>query len=191
MNYWNISSIYPILSLYENICVHKLMVTKGVVDKLECGISIGTLLYRQTMLCCAVIVSQSCPSLCDPMDCSPPGSSVHRDSPGKNTGVDCHALLQGIFPTQGLDPGLPHCRWILYHLSHQGKPIILEWVAYSFSRGSSPPGNQTRVSCTTGRLFTSWATREAHIDKKPYIKWKPIRTYWIAQGTVSVVTCSL
>ena len=45
-------------------------------------------------------VAQSCPSLCDPMDCSPPGSSVHGDSPGKNTGVYCHALLQGIFPTQ-------------------------------------------------------------------------------------------
>ena len=44
---------------------------------------------------------QSCPTLCDPMDCSPPGSSVCGDSPGKNTGVGCHALLRGIFPTQG------------------------------------------------------------------------------------------
>ena len=44
------------------------------------------------------------------------------DSPGKNTGVDCHFLLQGIFPTQGSKPGLPHWRWILYHLSHQGSP---------------------------------------------------------------------
>ena len=44
---------------------------------------------------------QSCPTLCDPMDCSPPGSSVHGDSPGKGTGVGCHALLQGIFLTQG------------------------------------------------------------------------------------------
>ena len=52
---------------------------------------------------------KSCPTLCDPMDCSPPGSSVHGDSPGKNTGVGCHALLQGIFPTQGSNPGLPHC----------------------------------------------------------------------------------
>ena len=43
------------------------------------------------------------------------------NSPGKNTGVGCHALLQGIFPTQGSNPGLPHCRWILYHLSH---PVI-------------------------------------------------------------------
>ena len=54
------------------------------------------------------------------MDRSPPISSVHGDSPGKNTGVDCHALLQGIFPTQGSNPGLPLCRQILYCLSHQG-----------------------------------------------------------------------
>ena len=68
------------------------------------------------MLCCA----QLCLTLCNPMDCSTPGSSVHGDSPGKNTGMGCHALLQGIFPAQGLNPDLPHCRWILYWLSHQG-----------------------------------------------------------------------
>ena len=68
---------------------------------------------------CAVL-TQLCPTLCDPMDCSPPGSSVLGDSSGKNTGVGCHALLQGILPTQGSNPGLPHCRRILYHLSHQG-----------------------------------------------------------------------
>ena len=56
------------------------------------------------------------------MDCSPPGSSVHGDSPGNNTGVGSHAFLQGIFPNLGLNPGLPHCRWILYCLSHQGIP---------------------------------------------------------------------
>ena len=66
------------------------------------------------------LVAQSCTTLCDPMDCSWPGSSVHGDSPGKNTGVGCYALIQGIFPTQGSNPGLPHCRQILYHLSHQG-----------------------------------------------------------------------
>ena len=65
-------------------------------------------------------VAQSCSTLSDPMDCSLPGSSVHGDSPGKNTGVGCQALLQGISPTQGLNPGLPHCRQILYCLSHQG-----------------------------------------------------------------------
>ena len=52
-----------------------------------------------------------------------------------------HALLQGIFPTKGLDPGLPHCRHILYHLSHQGGPRMLEWVAYPFSRASFRPRN--------------------------------------------------
>ena len=46
------------------------------------------------------------------------------DSPGKNTGVDCHALLQGIFPTQGSNPGLSHFRWILYCLSHKEAHII-------------------------------------------------------------------
>ena len=68
------------------------------------------------------LVAQSCPTLCDPVDCSPPGSSGYRDSPGKNTGVGCHAPLQGLFPTQGSNPGLLHCRQILYQLSHQGKP---------------------------------------------------------------------
>ena len=57
------------------------------------------------------------------MDCSPPGSSVHGNSPGKNTGVGYHALLQGVFPTQGLNPGLLHFGWILYCLSHQGSPL--------------------------------------------------------------------
>ena len=64
-------------------------------------------------------VALSCPTPCDPTDCSPPGSSVHGDSPGKKTGVGCHALLQGIFPTQGWNLGLPHCRQILYRPSHQ------------------------------------------------------------------------
>ena len=67
------------------------------------------------------------------MDCSPPGSSVHGNSPGKNTGVDYHALFQGVFPTQGLNPSRLHCSQILYHLSHDGSPRILEWVAYPFS----------------------------------------------------------
>ena len=101
------------------------------------------------------LVAQSCPTLCDPMDGSLPVSSVHGDSPGKNTGVGCHALLQGIFPTQGSNPGFLHCRWILYHLSHQGSPRILEWVAYPFSRGTSQPRNQTGVSSIAGGFFTS------------------------------------
>ena len=65
------------------------------------------------------LVTQSCPTLCDPMNLSPPGSSVHGDSPGKNTGVGCRALFQGFFPTQESNPDLPHCRRILNHLSQQ------------------------------------------------------------------------
>ena len=68
-----------------------------------------------------VLVTQLCPTLCNPVDCSPPGSSVH-------------GILQA---------------------------RILEWVAISFSRGSSPPRDQTRVSCIAGRFFTIWAVREA------------------------------
>ena len=73
-----------------------------------------------------VKVIQSCQTLCDPMDCSLPGFSVHGDSLGKNTGVGCHALFQGIFPPQGSNPGLLHCRQILYHLSHQGSPLATQ-----------------------------------------------------------------
>ena len=77
------------------------------------------------LLCLLCLVAQLNLTLGDPVDCSPPGSSVHGDYPGKNTGVGCHALLQGIFPTQGSNPGVPHCRWTLYQLSHKGSPSIV------------------------------------------------------------------
>ena len=83
------------------------------------------------------------------------------NSPAQNTGVGCRAFLQGIFPTQGSNPGLSHYGQTLYQLSHQGSPRILEWVAYPFSSGSSWPRNQTGVSCIVGRFFTRWATMEA------------------------------
>ena len=76
--------------------------------------------------------------------------------------VDCIELQhQVIFPTQGLKPGLPHCRQILYYLSHKGSPRVLEWVAYPFYSRSSRPRNQTRISCIAGGFFTNWAIREA------------------------------
>jgi len=89
------------------------------------------------------------------MDYSLPGSSAHGDAPGKNTEVDYHALLQEIFLTQGSNPGLLHCKQILHHLSQQGKPRILEWVAYPFSRGTSRPRNRTGVSGIASGFFTS------------------------------------
>ena len=82
-----------------------------------------------------VLVAQLCLTLCDPMDCSP--QAPHPwDSLGKNTGVGCHFLLQGIFPTPGSNPGLLHCRQILYCLSHQGSPqrkvwgtsVVVQWL---------------------------------------------------------------
>ena len=83
------------------------------------------------------------------------------NSPGQNTGVGSLSLLQGVFPTQGSNPGIPHCRQILSQLSHQGRPRILEWVAYPFCRGSSWPRNQTGLSCIAGRFFTNWAMRDS------------------------------
>ena len=146
--------------LYVNYITIKL---KGKNECMKHMVSPETM-WGSPLLC---LVTQSRPTLCNLMDCSPPGSSVHRSSPGKNTAVSCHALLQGIFLTQGLNPGLPHCRQILYQLSHQGSPRILEWVAYPFSRGTSWSRNRTGVFCTAGGFFTTWATREALKVKVP------------------------
>ena len=107
------------------------------------------------------------------------GSSVHGDSPGKNTGVGCRVLFQGILPTWGSNSALPHCRRVLYHLSHQGSPRILKrqlsllqmssssvlcppLSPMSSSSGSSQSRNRTGVSSVGGVFFTSWATREAN-----------------------------
>ena len=106
-------------------------------------------------------VTQSCLTLCDPMDCSLPGSSVHRDSPGKNTGVGCRALLQ--------ESSLPRDRTQVSHIAGRfftiwatkGSRRILECVAYPFSKGTSPLRKQTRVSCIALGFFISWATKEA------------------------------
>ena len=90
------------------------------------------------------LVAQSCPTLCDPMDCSPPHSSVHGILQAGILEWVVMPSPQGIFPTQGSNPGLPHCRQILYHLSHQENPRILEWIAYPLSRGTSRPRNLNR-----------------------------------------------
>ena len=77
-------------------------------------------MVNEASLSKSLLLAQLCPTLCDPVDCSPPGSSV-----------------RGILQAR-----------------------ILEWVAISFSRGSSPPRDQTQLSCTAGRFFIIWATRE-------------------------------
>ena len=85
----------------------------------------------------------------------PQGLYSPWNSVGQNTGVGSLSLFQGIFPTQGLNPGLPHCRQILYQLSHKEGPRILEWVTYPFSSGSSRPRNRIRVSCIVGGFYTN------------------------------------
>ena len=113
-----------------------------------------------TFNCCAVLSHLVLSNSLQPHALLPVRLLWPWNSPGKNTGVVCHALLWGIFPTLVSKPGLSYCKWILYCLSHQGSPRILEWVAYPFSRGSSCPRNQTGVSCIAGGFLTIWATRE-------------------------------
>ena len=99
-------------------CTHK------CVCMYMCDRHIHTVIH--SYVCMHAKSLQSCPTLCDPMDCSPPGSSVHGDSSGKNTGVGCHALLQGIFPTQGSNPRflyLLHWQVGSLPLTPLGKPI--------------------------------------------------------------------
>ena len=99
------------------------------------------------------------------------------NSPGQNTGVGSLSLLQGMFPTQGLNPGLLHCSQILNQLSHQGSPRILEWVANPFFSRSSWPRNWTGVSCIAGRFLTNWAIREAPEWLNSNTKLKPRKKY--------------
>ena len=80
-------------------------------------------LWGQLLIKC-VLAPQSYPTLCNPMDYSPTSLLCPWGSPGKKTGVGCHSLFQGISTTQGSNPGLLHCRQILYQLNHQGSPII-------------------------------------------------------------------
>ena len=92
-----------------------------------------------------VKVTQLYLTLCDPVF-----YTVHGILQAKT--LEC---VRGIFPTQRLNPGLLHCWQILYQLSHQGNPRILEWIAYPFSRGSCQLRNQIGVCCIAGRFFTS------------------------------------
>ena len=104
------------------------------------------------------LYTESCSVVYNPL--WPLGQYSSWNFPSQNTGVGSLSLLQGIFPIQGLYPGLPHCRPILYQLSQKGSPRILEWVGYSFSSRSSQPRNWTGVFCIANRFFTNWAMRE-------------------------------
>ena len=87
------------------------------------------------------------------------------NSLGQNTGVGSLSLLQGIFPTQGSNPGLLHCRQILYQLSHKGNLWMLEWVVYPFSSESSGPRNRTGVSCIAVGFLTNQAITDSPVAR--------------------------
>ena len=95
-------------------------------------------------------------TLCDPMDCSPPDFSVHGDSPGKNTGVGCHALLQGIFPTQVLNPGLLYSRrfFTIRATREASREALYESKAQEFTFLRNTPGNSSNLGlATTETIF--------------------------------------
>ena len=107
-------------------------------------------------LCVLCLLAQWCLTLCDPVDYSPPGSSVRADSPGKNTGVGCHALLQGIFPTQGLNPHLLHCRWILYCLRCQVSPLPNSCLFQEPQKGNLRGNKVTADVRDLGEVILGW-----------------------------------
>ena len=118
-----INSVHSILPLCILILLHR---RNNLLN-----IAIKKILKRRKLfksfsylVCVYVCFSRfKCVHFCDPMHCSPPGSSVHGILQAKDTGVGCYSLLQGIVPTQGSNRGLLHCGQFLYHLSHQGSPI--------------------------------------------------------------------
>ena len=116
-----------------------------------------TIKYPFPLVRMKVKVTQSCPTLCDPLDYTFRGILQARILEWVAIPFSRGSLLQGIFPTQWSYPGLLHCRQILYQLIHNRNPRILEWLAYPFSRGSSWP----RISCIASGFFTSWAIRKA------------------------------
>ena len=118
--HFHFGQLWPVSHMWPTACLKQSFIRMWPYPSVHL-LPEATGVLRGQLCCVLCSVAQSCLAL-RPQDCSPPGSSVHGDSPGKKTGVGCHALLQGIFPTQGPGPGLPHCRRVLYHLSHQGGP---------------------------------------------------------------------
>ena len=127
------------------------------------------------------------------MVCSLRGSSVHGDSPGKNIGVGCHALLQGIFPTQGSNPGLSHCRRVLYYLT-PGKPKNTGVGSLSLLQGIFPtqglnpglPHCRWILYCLGHHLNTvksGWSGLERQLYKDPQA---PVQAWGTQQGFIII-----
>ena len=105
-----------------SLCPQPVLYVCVSIPALQIGSAVPFVLQNLTFNFFAWAIAQSYLTLWDSMDCSLQGFSVGGASPGKNSGVGCFAFRQGIFQTQVSNPGLQHCRWVLYHLSHQGSP---------------------------------------------------------------------
>ena len=125
--------------------------------------------------------SESCSVVSDSL--WPYGLYSPWNSPGQNIGVGSLSFLQGIFPTQGLNPGLQHCRQILYQLSWSVKPMTTG--VGRFSHESSQPRNGTRVSCIASGFFTNWAIREAQAFQTKFI-FASLRKYFQGKSDVCI-----
>ena len=118
-------------------------------DTLVNGIRVEDCLMQILTHTAMCLVAQACPTLCDPMDCSPPGFSVHGDSPGKNTGVGCHALLQGDLPNPGIEPKSPTLQADCLPAEPPGKPKNTGVGSLSLLQGIFPTqeSNQDLLHC--------------------------------------------
>ena len=145
-------------------------------------------IYKSLPLKVKVLVSKSCLALCNPMDCNPPVSSIHGILQARILEWIAIPFCRG--PSRHRDRTwvLPHYRQLLYHLSREVtqlcptlcdpmdcslpgssvhgifQAMVLEWIAISFSRWSSRPTDWTQVSRIVDRSFTTWATREPHLE---------------------------
>ena len=116
--------------------------------KLRC---VSEVVFKTSGLCLREALAVCTPPAPEP-SAERPGSYKSMNSLGKNTDAGSLSLLQGIFPTQGPNPGLPHCRWILYQLSHKGSPRILECTTerlhFHFSLSCIGEGNGNPLQCS-------------------------------------------
>ena len=120
--------------------------------------------YSEIFLNCDAIESETHPVMSDSLRLH--GLYCPWNSPGQNIGVGSLSLLQGIFPTQGLNPDLPQLQADSLPAEPQQKPKNTGWVAHPFSSGSSWPRVRTRVSYFADRFFTNWAIRKPIRDNK-------------------------
>ena len=148
---------------FEWVCKHRICLSSSAFESRARCTGIVKMKVK-------VKVAQSCSTLWDPMD---------WNSPGQNTGVGSRSLLQGIFPTQCWNPGLPRSRQILYQLRHKGSPRILDWVAIFLTQEL----NWGLLHCRwilyqlsyilLAILFSITQNTMVHLEKKPEPKLAP------------------